>query len=191
MALHVSGLEYEHREVLLRDKPDAMLDASPKGTVPIFITNQGQVIDESLAIINYALSVNDPQDWLETLPASQPFINIIDGEFKFHLDRYKYASRYDDTKKRGDVDLKHRRAAITHLRLWEEGLKASPFLLGHSPSLADIATFPFIRQFAATEADWWSEGPLPNVRNWLTNWLESALFKTIMIKHPVWNTDKS
>lgn len=189
MALQLSGLEYEHREVLLRNKPEAMLAASPKGTVPVFITTNGHVIDESLAIIQFALRRNDPEDWLKNLPSSQPFIDIIDGDFKYHLDRYKYASRYDENAKRGDVDLEHRQSAVTCLEVWENALTQKPYLLGQSPSIADIATFPFIRQFAATESDWWSDGPLPNTKKWLSKWLESELFKLIMVKHPVWSPE--
>lgn len=186
MALHVSELEYEHREILLRDKPQAMLDVSPKGTVPVFITHDGNVIDESLAVMRYALSQNDPQNWMLNNTASQNFITITDGDFKHHLDRYKYRSRYDDTAKRGDVDLEHRKAAVKCLENWEKALKTSPFLLGEKASLADIATFPFIRQFAATEPEWWAQNPLPATGQWLSKWLDSEIFKHIMKKHPLW-----
>ncbi len=186
MALHVSELDYEHREILLRNKPQAMLDISPKGTVPVFVTQQGDVIDESIAVMRYALSHHDPQDWLQKDTEAQSFIKVIDGDFKHHLDRYKYRSRYDDTAKRGDVDLDHRSAAVKCLEKWEDALENTPFLLGDKASLADIATFPFIRQFAATEPDWWAERPLPATGEWLSNWLNSEIFKYIMKKHPLW-----
>lgn len=187
MALFVSGLPYEHREVILRDKPASMLAASPKGTVPVYITNDGVVIDESLAVMNYALQKGDPNNWLrDTSKLTDAFIDTTDGDFKYHLDRYKYASRYDDTAKRGDVNLEHRDEAIACLKKWEDTLEKSPFLIGDSVSLADVATFPFIRQFAATEPDWWASKPLPATANWLDKLINSELFKSIMKKHPLW-----
>jgi len=103
MALNISGLEYEHREVLLRDKPDAMLAASPKGTVPVFIKADDSVIDESLDLMFFALSENDPLGWLDCdREMADTLIAQNDGDFKHHLDRYKYASRYKDDAKRGD-----------------------------------------------------------------------------------------
>jgi len=99
MALHVSGVEYEHREIILRDKPASMLDASPKGTVPVFIKDNGDVIDESLDLALWALSQNDPLGWLNGHDAD--LIAQNDGPFKYHLDRYKYASRYQDNVPRG------------------------------------------------------------------------------------------
>ncbi len=187
MALSVSGLEYEHREVLLRDKPASMLEASPKGTVPVFITEKEHVIDESLAVINHALSINDPENWRrDKSDFTTNLISIMDNEFKFHLDRYKYASRYDETAKRGDVNLEHRALAVDCLQDWESVLGSKPYLLDENISLADIATFPFIRQFAATEPDWWSTKPLPHVADWLERCVTSPLFKAIMAKYPTW-----
>ena len=101
MALSAAGIEYEHREVLLRDKPDEMLKASAKGTVPVFIKEGGEVIDESLDVMHWALAQNDSEGWLDTdMSAASALIAQNDGDFKHHLDRYKYKSRYDDTAKR-------------------------------------------------------------------------------------------
>ena len=187
MALHVSGLEYEHREVLLRDKPDAMLQASPKGTVPVFVMADGTVIDESYDVMAWALSQNDPLNWMDCDPENaELFIDRNDGPFKHHLDHYKYASRYDKGAQRGDVDLTHRRAAEKYIHNIEQALEAHKFIMGAMQSVADIAIFPFIRQFANTDKDWWEVSPYPRTRNWLTRHTESDLFKTIMTKHPVW-----
>jgi glutathione S-transferase len=193
MALNVSGLEYEHREVALRDKPQAMLKASPKGTVPVFVTDKGKVIDESLAVMRYALSKNDPENWLSDtsrhISDTETFLTLMDNEFKFHLDRYKYASRYDENANRGDVDLKHRAQAIEILLKWETALSQSSYLLGETATLSDIATFPFIRQFAATERKWWESRPLPYVADWLEGFVQSDRFKAIMKKRPLWPTE--
>jgi len=178
MALHLAGTDYDHREVLLRDKPATMLDASPKGTVPVFILVNGEVIDESLDLMRWALP-DEPIDTSVT--------DMIDGPFKHHLDRYKYRSRYEETAKRGDVDLSHRAQAIELLQSLETCLMQSEYLMGSERSLTDIASFPFIRQFAATEPDWWArQSELPKTRNWLAELIASDLFKTIMVKHPLW-----
>lgn len=188
MGLKASGLGYEHREILLRDKPEDMLIASPKGTVPVFITDHGTVIDESLDLLKWAICQNDPMGWLDCDPeAANALINANDTEFKHHLDRYKYASRYSEDAKRGDVDMGHRLEAETHIQNLEDCLSSGPYLLGETQSLADIAIFPFIRQFSNVEPDWWNAAPYPKTRNWLARHLESDLFKTIMKKYPLWS----
>lgn len=187
MALSVSEMEYEHREVALRNKPQAMLEASPKGTVPVFVTEDDKVIDESLAIMHMALTYNDPKNWMrDTTGKTQDFIRSMDETFKHHLDRYKYASRYEANAQRGSVNLLHRAEAVKCLQKWETALAETKYLIDDAQSIADIATFPFIRQFAATEPEWWQSKPLPNVALWLTGLIESPLFQTIMVKHPLW-----
>lgn len=197
MALAISGLEYEHREIILRDKPASMLEFSPKGTVPVFVTEQGEVVDESLSLMQHALGLNDPEDWLEGKNArAEQYIADNDGPFKHHLDRYKYASRYSDDAKRGDVDLTHRHAAEGYIAKLEARLNESPFLSGETRGFADIAIFPFIRQFANTDRDWWNgpqndtDGtkvpPYPATHAWLEGHLSSELFTSIMAKIPLW-----
>ena len=197
MALAISGLEYEHREIILRDKPASMLEFSPKGTVPVFVTAQGDVIEESIDLVHYALGQNDPEGWLDGQDAtSAQFMSDNDGPFKHHLDRYKYASRYSDDAKRGDIDLTHRQEAETYIAKLEARLTASPFLAGETRSLADMTIFPFIRQFANTDRDWWdgsqddtSEAknpPYPATHAWLEGHLASDLFKSVMTKFPLW-----
>jgi len=187
MGLYASGLEYEHREVLLRDKPAQMLEASPKGTVPVFIREDGQIIEESLDLLYWALNEGDPERWLETdLSEAKALIAENDGPFKHHLDRYKYASRYKEDAKRGDVDETHRASAENFLKILEDRLNCSPSLIGDTQTIADIAIFPFIRQFANTDRDWWESSPYPKVRHWLERHVTSDLFKAIMVKHPQW-----
>lgn len=178
MALKLADTEYEHREILLRDKPAHMLELSPKGSVPVFYS-EGRVIDESLDIMRWALQADNFQT---------DIIERIDGPFKHHLDRYKYASRYDPNVKRGDVDLTHRASAVEALNLVEERLEKSPYLDGGNMGPTDMASFPFVRQFAAVERDWWVEqSGLPKTRDWLARCLSSDLFQSIMVKHPLWD----
>jgi len=112
---------------------------------------------------------------------------MIDGPFKHHLDRYKYASRYDPDVKRGEVNLDHRAQAVEALLTIETQLQDHVFLSGTKMGPTDIASFPFVRQFAAVEPDWWSaESKLPRTRKWLAACLNSDLFKSIMKKFPRW-----
>ncbi len=192
MGLHISGLNYEHREVLLRDKPPTMLALSPKGTVPVYQHSDGTLIEESLDLLFWALEQNDPEAWLATdISAAKALIARNDGPFKHHLDRYKYKSRYDETAKRGDTDIEHRTAAEVIIRDYETRLTQHAFLLGAHQTVADIAIFPFMRQFANTDRAWWDSAnagkpPFPQTHDWLERHLNSQLFKTIMSKHPLW-----
>lgn len=187
MGLHVSALDYEHREVLLREKPAHMLAISPKGTVPVYIRDNGDIIEESLDLLRFALAQNDPHHWMDCdTDDADTLIAANDGPFKHNLDRYKYASRYSDDAARGDVDLSHRLAAEEHLKALETRLEVNSYLMGGAQTYADIAIFPFIRQFANTDLDWWGLAPYPNLQAWLSRHIESNLFKTIMKKHPQW-----
>ncbi len=177
MALALAETPYEHREILLRDKPEHMLAVSPKGSVPVLVTDK-TVIDESLDIMLWAL----PDAVFD-----YDIIDMIDGPFKYHLDRYKYASRYDPDAKRGDVDLFHRHKAVAALKLIETQLSNRPFISGESMGPTDLASFPFVRQFAAVETDWWASGAeLPQTRDWLAKCVNSVLFQNIMQKFPIW-----
>lgn len=187
MGLKVSGLSYEHREVLLRDKPAHMLKLSPKGTVPVFRSDDGQIIDESLDLLKFALAFGDPHGWLDCdQKVANKLVANNDGPFKHNLDRYKYASRYDEKSKRGDVDVRHRIVCEKTISDYETKLSKHDFLLGETQSIADIAIFPFIRQFANTDIKWWDESPYAKVREWLIHHVESELFLSVMKKHPLW-----
>ena len=189
MGLKASGLTYEHREILLRDKPAEMLQASPKGTVPVWVDADQNIIDESLDLLLHALAHNDPNGWLDCdRTEADRLIARNDGPFKHHLDRYKYASRYDEKAARGDVDLSHRAEAEAIIADYETRLSRHDFLLGDRQTIADIAIFPFMRQFANTDINWWNSAPFPATRAWLTRHLESAIFKGIMTKYPLWTS---
>ena len=178
MALLVSGRRVELREILLRDKPAHMLALSPKGTVPVLALPDGRVIDQSIDIMRWALAGHDPEQWLTGDDAE--LIAANDGPFKHHLDRYKYASRH------GVDPIEHRDAALALLESLERRLEASGHLCGATRSLTDIALFPFIRQFAATEPTWFARQPLRRVQGWLAGHLESDLFARAMIRHTPW-----
>ncbi len=181
MGISISGMEVEHREIVLRDKPPEMLAASPKGTVPVLVLPDGRVVDESLDIMRWALAQNDPEGWLKS--ANDELIAANDGPFKQALDRYKYPHRYDLPN-----GIAQREAAMEHLCVLNERLTAAPYLSGSKRGYCDIALFPFIRQFANTDRDWFDPLPLPALHRWLAEMLASPLFEQIMFKHPVWKS---
>ena len=186
MALHASCVEYELREVDLRNKPDHMLEVSPKGSVPVLILPDGTVIDESFDIMQWALRQHDPENWLgeknEYLLAAEPLISINDTTFKQVLDGYKYAG--------SDIDRDRFRAkGEIFLRQLEDRLGTTRYLLADELSIADAAIFPFIRQFAAVDAAWFHNAPYPLLNVWLHEIANSPRFAAIMLKHPLWQPD--
>lgn len=187
MALIVASIDYEHREIILRDKPAPMLTASPKGTVPVFISQNGAVIDESLDIMLWALAQNDPENWLGgDIEAMKTLIAQTQDEFKPHLDRYKYASRYSNDAKRGQLDLDRRAKAETFITKLETRLCKSRYLFGPAPQLADYAIFPFIRQFANTDRRWWDSADYSKLRAWLEKLMVNPAFVACMHKYALW-----
>lgn len=183
LALAISGADIRIREVVLRDKPAQMLAASPKGTVPVLVLPDGHVIDESLDVMHWALALNDPENWLGADTAeTAALIAQCDGPFKTALDRYKYPTRYD-----GVDPLAQRAAGLDILRTWDARIAApGGYLLPPHRTLADMAIFPFVRQFAATDRAWFADQDLPALKPWLENHLASPLFKSIMTKHAQW-----
>ena len=178
MALLASGVQPVLREIVLRNKPAEMLAASPKGTVPVLVLADGRVIDESLDIMHWALAQNDPLGWL--VGDDTDLIAANDGPFKAALDRYKYPHRH------GSDPIAHRAVGVAHLALLNARLAESSFLHGPQPALTDIAIFPFIRQFAATDQDWFDAQPLPHVQRWLGALITAPLFAQAMHRYPLW-----
>ncbi|CAI8792954.1 glutathione S-transferase [Pseudomonas sp. IT-P294] len=181
MALRYSGVAVDIIEVSLKAKPAEMLALSPKGTVPV-LSVDGQVIDESLAIMRWALAQNDPQDWLlKEDPAGQALIAALieenDQAFKVHLNRYKYAERYPDQPM-----AVYRAEGEVFLRKLDELLDGCDYLLAEHPTLADVALMPFIRQFAHVDREWFAQTPYVRLQAWLQRFLESALFTGVMQK---------
>ncbi|MHA7818036.1 MAG: glutathione S-transferase [Erythrobacter sp.] len=180
MALWVAGIAVELREVKLADKPPELIEVSPKATVPVLVLPNGAVIDESLAIMRWALARSDPEGWLKG--DNGALIERNDGPFKRHLDRYKYATRYEDEA--SDED--HRASGLAILRDLDERLAGHDNLADDARRLVDIALFPFIRQFANTDRAWFDAQDLPHLQAWLERHLASALFKAVMPKFAVW-----
>ncbi len=180
LALLVSGQQVEIREILLRDKPPGFLAASPSATVPCLETGAG-VIDESLEIMLWALGRNDPEGWLDMPDEGHDLIAACDGAFKTALDLYKYAARHPESD-----PLEQRMAAAEFVRALEKRLSSGPCLFGATPTLADMAILPFIRQYAHVDLDWFNVQPWPAVIPWLERFKASARYQAIMQKTPVW-----
>ena len=181
MVLLNCGIRPELREVKLSDMPPSLLSLSPKATVPVLQLPQGRVIDESLDIMRWALSIADPDHWLENSHVSDQLIIESDNEFKPMLDKYKYADRYTESS-----ELEHRQNAETFLKLLEKRLSSQLYLIDDQIKLADIAIFPFIRQFVGVEPHWFAQSGYNLVRQWLNRLIESNDFKTVMYKYSVW-----
>ena len=182
MALKYSEIEFEHREIELRNKPQSMLLASPKGTVPVLCVD-GSVIDQSIDIMRWALAQSDSAGWLKVENSlSQQWIEKNDGPFKLLLDQYKYPNRCLDLQQSETLDS----ACKLMLEPIEAALQSNPYLLANNLSWVDVAIFPFIRQFSMVDSQKFEELPFPKTKEWLNQLLESELFQSVMQKYPVW-----
>ena len=185
LALAVSGVTCELREVVLRNKPRALLQASPKGTVPVLVDLSGTIIDESLDIMLWALRHHDPQAWLRHDPVTQTQVRTLiaqcDGPFKANLDRYKYPQRFPDAD-----PLVCRDQAALWLHELNSHLEEHGWLVDGRISLADIAIAPFVRQFAKTNTAWFAAQSWPHLAAWLQAFLDSPIFERVMTRCEPW-----
>ena len=179
MALFYSGINVEIKEVLLKDKPLMMLSLSPKGTVPVLISPDGTVLDESYQIMLWAINISDPDHWYPSCMSKEidDLVYKNDHEFKSTLDKYKYSDRHPENSK-----IYYRTQGEYFLIFLEEKLKSNNYLLGDKVSLADIAIFPFIRQFAFVDIDWFESSRYIKLREWLSTILASKIFNIVMKK---------
>jgi glutathione S-transferase len=181
MAIFYAGIPVELHEVSLKNKPRSMLEVSANGTVPVLCVGD-RVIEESLDVMLWALERNDPDGWYATLTDSEKntamqLIEENDNDFKPWLDKYKYADRYPEHS----ADY-YRQKAEVFLKRLEQRLLLQPCLFGAKPSLADMAIFPFIRQFSMVDKHWFEQCEYQQVRNWLNALLALPLFSKVMAK---------
>ncbi|MFC3151635.1 glutathione S-transferase [Litoribrevibacter euphylliae] len=197
LAMWQSGLSFELREVVLRDKPQTMLDASPKGTVPVLVVNtearfgpqhSTMVVDESLDIMLWALTERDPEAWMPSAPKALSGVLALieqnDTEFKGWLDKYKYFDRFPE-----HPQVYYRQQGERFIEQLEAKLVKSPYLSGDRFGLLDAAIAPFIRQFAHVDLEWFEQSSYPKTIQWLSEFKESTLFKGIMKKYPAWKPE--
>lgn len=187
MAIFASGMQVELREILLREKPEEMLEASPKGTVPVLVLPNGKVIEESLEIMQWALGQNDPEAWLITdfdrLEEALALVGQTEqgASFKVNLDKYKYFHRHPEASQE-----KYREQAEVFLQELEDRLGASAYLMGEDMMFVDVAIFPFIRQLALIDREWFEKSKYSALRKWLVQFLASDIFASVMQKYEPW-----
>lgn len=191
MALLVAGIPFDAHEIVLRDKPEGLLSASPKATVPVLVLPNGGALEQSWDIVHWALTHTEAQpeasSWWSAADNAdnRRLLHLNDTDFKFHLDRYKYPERFgevnaDDKPHR---QAEHRNQAVTLLvEPLEHRLQQAPFLGGANPCATDIGIFPFVRQFAAVDEAWFASLPCSKVQAWLEGLLNSTLFQRCMLK---------
>lgn len=190
LALIYANIEYETREIVLKDKPQSLLAYSKKATVPILVLNEESwqrksVIDESLDIMQWALFKDDPLNWLhQNHHFNREIFSLIeqcDNDFKGRLDKYKYAIRYPEQNPH-----QIKTNACEFVSYLETRLTHHDYLFGTHATLADYAIFPFIRQFAMVDSQWFNQAPYPSVQLWLHKLISNRLFTQAMVKMPIW-----
>ena len=199
LAIKSSGTKIRLREIILRDKPAEFLAASAKGTVPVLVQTDGKVIDESLDVMIWALSQDDPEGWLNIRTKKPEYFDAymarLDGPFKKDLDRYKYSSRYmckngEETQDEEEAQLaiKHRDAGAVFIKELDDILRDQPYLSGKKAGILDYATLPFLRQFRIADETWFDAQNWDSVHPWLQDFLHSDRFAYNMLKYPQWLT---
>jgi glutathione S-transferase len=183
LALLASGIDYEHREVVLRDKPAELIAASPKGTVPVLVLPSGEVIDQSVDIMLWALRQNDPFHWLDNETEALKLIALCDGDFKYHLDHYKYPSRYE-----GAIAANHRAKAAEFADQVNLHLQQNSYKFNSTTGIYYAGHISFLRQFANTDKAWFATQSWPYLQAALADFEASAEFKTIMQTHAPYRT---
>jgi len=183
MALAYSNIEVELREISLKDRPKEMYEVSPKGTVPVLITKNKKIIDESLDIMIWAINQNEKQNLLNNKNEFK-LISNNDLNFKNWLDKYKYHVRFPDKTKEF-----YRQKCCQFLDDYEKVLGTYKYLLGDSMTISDLAIFPFVRQFAFSDISWFNCN-YNHLSNWLNEFIDSSLFNSVMHKFDIWNSNK-
>ena len=180
MVLSYMEVSVELREVLLNERPQSLYKISSKGTVPVLLLNDGKVLDESLDIMRWAMKQGEQKLYEDKLNEQNQLIKYNDTKFKYWLDKYKYHVRYLEHSR----DYYQRKCSKT-LAEYDMMLRGNAYLMGDRIRLADIAIFPFIRQCANVDQNWFNN-KYPNLNQWLEIWKQSRLFKSVMMKYNQW-----
>jgi glutathione S-transferase len=198
MGLLMAKQQVKLRAITMKNKPEEMLQVSPKGTVPVLVfpdlhneySTTSKVIDESLDIMVWALQQNDPEDLLhkdnpENLIEMLELIRRNDKEFKPQLEIYKKSKRF-----RTGTEVEERQKcevfiAELEVRLTTENLSGGYFV-GEKPGLIDYALIPFVRQFSRVNKAWFKQAPYPLLRSWIEQQMQTRLYAKAMEKYPLW-----
>jgi glutathione S-transferase len=185
MGLKNAGLKIQLREVDLNAMPEEALSISAKATVPILVLPDENIIDESWDILKWALELNDPDNWLgenkQFLQQAEMLVETNDFSFKNDLDHYKYADRFPEHSEEH-----YRSACEEYIEELEDMLAETSYLFSDQITIADIAVFPFVRQFALVDKNWFEQSPYPDVQRWLDSLVNTVLFQNVFQKHANW-----
>ena len=185
MALSYGDIRVELREISLKNRPQELYQISQKGTVPVLIISDDLVIDESLEIMLWVIANHEKNSWMsEDLSKELNLIDLNDNIFKKWLDMYKYHDRYPKHSRQY-----YRKECDKILYEYENRLITSNFFLKNDISMADVAIFPFIRQYANVDYDWFS-GHYKHLELWLEKIVSSKLFTTVMNKYSEWDPNQ-
>lgn len=184
MAIYTAKIKVEQIEVSLKNKPQSLLNYSPKGTVPVLVLPTGKVIEQSRDIMLWGLHQNDPDNWLlqKNLLRQQEMMQLVDqcdNDFKPMLDRYKYFDRHPQQSQQD-----YRYQAEFFLKILDARLSKHAFLIDEQLRFADLAIFPFIRQFANVDKIWFTESPYKNLERWLEECINLEMFNAVMEPNP-------
>ena len=180
MVLSYMEVSVELREVLLNERPQSLCKISSKGTVPVLLLKDGKVLDESLDIMRWAIKQGEQKLYEDKLNEQNQLIKYNDTKFKYWLDKYKYHVRYLEHSREY-----YQRKCSKTLAEYDMRLRENAYLMGDRIRLADIAIFPFIRQCANVDQNWFNNN-YPNLNQWLEIWKQSRLFKSVMMKYNQW-----
>ena len=182
MVLLHSEIQCEIREIKLSNKPKEMLAISPKGTVPVLILENGDILDESLDVMLWAIEQGNLRNLFNSGKKEiLDLIKINDEEFKDAIDRYKYSSLYPEKPM-----IEYRKMGEPFLEKIESYLEKNKFIFGKNISLADLAIFPFIRQFCRVDIDWFNSSLFKKIKEWTLFFEGSENFIDIMRKIEPW-----
>ena len=185
MAIAKSQITLEHREISLKDRPPALYKISPKGTVPVLYIDKNNILEESFDIMIWAVNYSKC-DWLDINKEEQlSMVKVNDNEFKYWLDRYKYFERYPEKSK-----LFYQNECQSFLKRYNFILKNNKYFFGNKIQFIDVALFPFIRQCANVDIEWFNS-TFENVNIWLDTIKKTNLFLSVMNKHKIWDQNQS
>ena len=180
MVLSYMEVSVELREVLLNERPQSLYKISSKGTGPVLLLKDGKVLDESLDIMRWAIKQGEQNLYEDKLNEQNQLIKYNDIKFKYWLDKYKYHVRYLEHSREY-----YQRKCSKTLAEYDMRLRGNAYLMGDRIRLADIAIFPFIRQCANVDQNWFNN-KYPNLNRWLEIWKQSRVFKSVMMKYNQW-----
>jgi glutathione S-transferase len=182
-ALALSSIPYILREIDLKNKAPELLEASPKGTVPVLKLPSGQILEESLEIVDWAIQHTQNPIWTQDIDPQliQAYLAPLQHDYIPALNRFKYPDQHSDHDRHAD-----QAQLLEHLTHWNNQLIHQRFLCTEMPSSVDIALFPMIRQTHIADAQWFDTLPLPALHTWFQGWLNTLEQHTIMTKHIAW-----